>query len=101
MSPVEVVIWSMATGAIGTVVLFGLAELAVSPRKAAGLQGTLYHALALLFVFLLSGLDANAVEDLSIMPLERPEQARRLVAGEGSVTFVNRAELTHADILPD
>lgn len=56
MSPVEVVIWSMATGAIGTVVLFGLAELAVSPRKAAGLQGTLYHALALLFVFFLSGL---------------------------------------------
>lgn len=55
MSPAEVVIWSMAAGAIGTVVLFGLAELAVS-RSAAGVQGTLYHLFALAFVFLLSGL---------------------------------------------
>ncbi|MBC5764798.1 diguanylate cyclase domain-containing protein [Ramlibacter albus] len=55
MSPVEVVIWSMATGAIGTVVLLGLAEVAFG-RTVAGLQGTAYHALALLFVFLLSGL---------------------------------------------
>ena len=55
MSALEVVIWSMATGAIGTVVLFGLAELAVS-RSVAGVQGTLYHFIALLFVFTLSGL---------------------------------------------
>jgi GGDEF domain-containing protein len=52
---VEVVIWSMAAGAIGTVVLFGLAELVVA-RTVGGLQGTLYHVLALLFVFILSGL---------------------------------------------
>ena len=63
MGAAEVLIWGMASGAIGAVVLFGLAELAVS-RSAAGFQGTLYHLFALAFVFLLSGLPRFAAPGL-------------------------------------
>ena len=55
MSAVELVIWSLAAGAIGMVLLFNLAELAIT-RSVAALQSTAYLALALLFVLLLSGL---------------------------------------------
>ncbi len=49
-------------------------------------------------MFLASALDSDTVEGLSIVPLERPEQARRLAAASGSVTLVSRAELTHAEV---
>jgi len=49
-------------------------------------------------LFVASGLDTEVAEGLLIAPLERPEQARRLVANAGSVTFVGRAELTRAGL---
>ncbi len=45
-------------------------------------------------VFVLSGLDADVLDDLSIVALENPEQARRLVAKSGSCSFVSQAERT-------
>ncbi len=59
------------------------------------------HATAWADVFLWSALDPETVEALSIVPLERPEHSRRLVASSGSVTFVNRAELTRAEVEPE
>lgn len=55
MSAVELAVWSLAAGAIGMVLLFNLAELAIT-RSVAALQSTAYLGLALLFVVLLSGL---------------------------------------------
>ena len=52
-------------------------------------------------LFVASGLDADVLEGLSIAALERPEQARRLAANAGSVTFVSRAELTRAVVLDE
>ncbi len=49
-------------------------------------------------LFLSSGLDTEVAESLGFAPLERPEQARRLVANAGSVTFVSHAERTRAGV---
>lgn len=50
-------------------------------------------------VYLLSGLDRQVVEDLSMVHLERPDEARRLVARSNSCIVVNRAELTRASVV--
>jgi lactate racemase len=52
-------------------------------------------------VFMLSGLPQRTVEDLSIVALERPEQARRIVSQSGSCLFINQADLTRAVVGPD
>ncbi len=56
----------------------------------------LAHALGWADVFLLSGLPRETVEGLSAIPLDNPEQVRRLVARAGSSSFVTAAELTRA-----
>jgi hypothetical protein len=52
-------------------------------------------------LFVSSALDAEILEDLGIVPLEHPEQARRLAASSGSVTFVSHAEQTRAVVLDE
>jgi nickel-dependent lactate racemase len=49
-------------------------------------------------LFVYSALEPEVVEDLAIVPLERPEQARRLVANATSCSFISRAELTRAEV---
>ncbi len=49
-------------------------------------------------LFVASGLDPDLAEGLSIVPIEKPEQARRLAAAAGSVTFVGHAEMTRARV---
>jgi nickel-dependent lactate racemase len=61
----------------------------------------LAQALAWADLFLYSALEPQVVEDLSIVPLERPEQARRIVAHSGSSLFVSQAELTLAEVDSD
>jgi hypothetical protein len=56
----------------------------------------LARALAWADLFILSGLDADVLDDLSMVALENPEQARRLVAKSGSCSFVSQAERTLA-----
>lgn len=56
----------------------------------------LVRALAWADVYLLSALDADAVDDLSIVGLERPEEARRLVAASESCLVVSQADRTAA-----
>lgn len=58
-------------------------------------------ALARAKVYLLSNLDATAVEDLSIVPLDEPADAARLITAAKACTFVNRAELTSVRVAGD
>lgn len=54
MSALELMIWSMAVGAMGAVVAVGLTDLALV-RSTGAAQGLAYHLCALAFVLLLSG----------------------------------------------
>ena len=56
----------------------------------------LARAIAWADIFVLSGLEPDLLDDLSMVALENPEQARRLVAKSGSCSFVSQAELTWA-----
>ena len=107
----KIILLSRASGAIGP----SLRRLidADDPRNAAaalrGQEGTddyltarrLARALAWADLFVYSALEPQVVEDLSLVPLERPEQARRLVANSGSSLFVSQAELTLAQVDSD
>ena len=55
MSALELVIWSMAMGAIGAVVAVGLADV-VMVRSVGAAQGLAYHLGTLVFVLTLSGI---------------------------------------------
>jgi hypothetical protein len=57
------------------------------------------QALAWADVYLLSALDPGDVDELSIVALDRPEEARRLVALAGSCTVISHAERTRAATL--
>jgi hypothetical protein len=56
----------------------------------------LAHALSWADLFVLSGLDPNILDDLSMVAIDNPERARRLVAKCGSCSFVSQAERTLA-----
>jgi hypothetical protein len=58
----------------------------------------LARVLAWADVYLLSGLDREVVEDLSMIPLDHPDEARRLVAKAPSVLAVSQADLTRATV---
>ncbi len=102
----KIVVLSRATGDVGPS-LRSLIDADDPKRGLAALRGhdldadyliarRLAQALAWADVFLLSGLDRELAENLSVIPLEQPEQARRLVARSGSCSFVNHGELTRA-----
>lgn len=52
-------------------------------------------------LFIASGLDPDLAEGLSMVPLDRPEQARRLADAARSIAFVSHADLTRALVLDD
>ncbi len=56
------------------------------------------HALAWADVYLLSGLDSQLIEDSPMVPLTRPEEARRLVAACRSCLFLSQAECARARV---
>ncbi|MDB5350282.1 MAG: hypothetical protein JWN86_1529 [Planctomycetota bacterium] len=58
-------------------------------------------ALAWADLFLSSGFGLDAVEDLGIIPLSKPDEARRLAASSPQVTLVNNADLTLGQIAED
>jgi len=60
----------------------------------------LARALAWADVYLLSGLDREVVEDLSMVPVDRPEDVLRLASRSASCTFVSQAEWTRS-FVPD
>ncbi len=56
------------------------------------------HALAWADVYLLSALDSQLIEDSPLVPLARPEEARRLVAACRSCLFLSQAECARARV---
>jgi nickel-dependent lactate racemase len=52
-------------------------------------------------VYLLSKLDPDLVEEMSMTPLGRPEESRRLAAAASDVILVNRADLVRCDAEED
>lgn len=58
----------------------------------------LNRALAWADVYLLSALDPQVVEDLSMIPLARAGEAARLAAGSRSCTFLSQAELARVRV---
>jgi hypothetical protein len=61
----------------------------------------LAQALAWADVYLLSALDRDDVEGLSMVALDRPEEARRLVAVSGSCLVVSHADLARAVVVDE
>lgn len=61
----------------------------------------LASALAWADVYLLSALKADDVEDLAMVPMERAEEARRLVATSRSCVVLSQAELTAVNVLDE
>jgi hypothetical protein len=104
----RIVVLSRASGPIGPALrrLMGVGEPGEALAALSGLKEAddypiarrIARASAWADLFVASGLDADVVEGLSMAPLERPEQARRLAANVGSITFVGRAELTRAEV---
>jgi hypothetical protein len=104
----KIILLSRASGPIGPS-LRRLMEVEDPKNAAAALRGheafedyrvarRLARAMAWADLFIHSALEPQVVEDLSIVALERPEQARRLVANSGSTSFISRAELTLAEV---
>ena len=102
----KIVALSRATGQIGPS-LRRLIDADDPKKRAAAIRGheadddflvarRLAQALAWADVFVLSGLATELVEDLSLIALDNPEQARRLITKSGSCSFVSQAELTRA-----
>jgi len=60
----------------------------------------LAHVLDWADVYLLSGLDPEAVEDLAIIPLERPEEAKRLASRASTCLLVDRADRVRVEPPP-
>jgi hypothetical protein len=52
-------------------------------------------------LYLLSGLDSQTVEDLSMVPLERAREAARLAAVSRSCIFLSQADLARAQVADD
>jgi hypothetical protein len=104
----KIIALSHATGAIGPS-LSRLIDLEDSRNGATTLRGhdddpdsvagrRLAQVLELADVYLLSRLDSQTVEDLSMIPLERTDDVRRLVGRSSSCLLVNHANLTRAAV---
>jgi hypothetical protein len=104
----KIVILSRASGDVGPA-LSSLTEAGDAERARAQLRGheqdddyriasRIVHAASWADVFLHSRLPRELVEDLSMMPLEKPEQAHRLVAQGSSAVFLSHADWTRVDV---
>lgn len=61
----------------------------------------LAHALAWADVYLASDLDENQVEDLGMIALGKPSEARRLADAADSCLIINQADLTRVEVIDD
>ena len=107
----KIVVLSRAEGSIGPAMRRIVA--AEDPRAAAAaLRGhesasdyaaarQLVQALAWADVYMLSSLGPDAVEELGMVGLDRPEEARRLAAISGSCTVVSHADLAWASVVDE
>jgi lactate racemase len=107
----KIVVLSRASGSAGPS-LNRLVEMDDPRNGAALLRGherdddflvacRLVQAISWADVFIHSRLDRDLVEGLSVFALERPEQARRLVAASGSCVFVNQAQRARGVVMAE
>ncbi len=61
----------------------------------------LARVLAWADVYLYSGIDRQVVEDLSMVPIDQLDDARRLVARSSSCLLVSHAELTRGTVVEE
>ena len=103
----KVVLLSRAEGPLGPAwQRLTAAEPGAGLQALRGLEGEadylaarqLARAVAWADVYLLSSLPDDQVEDLAMIPLSRPEEARRLVESADSCLFVSHADLTRARV---
>jgi hypothetical protein len=105
----KIVVLSRAAGPIGPA-LRRLIELEDPRLASSALRGhesdpdivgahQVAGAIAWADVYLLSGLDPETIEDSPIVPLERPEEARRLVAACRSCLFLSQAGWVRARVV--
>ncbi|SIN80513.1 protein of unknown function [Singulisphaera sp. GP187] len=107
----KIVILSRAAGGLGPAFqkLVGVDNPRVALKALRGHEADLDYsaarslasALAWADVYLLSGLKPDDVEDLAMVPLERAEEARRLVSASRSCLFLSQAELTSTEVLDE
>lgn len=104
----KIVILSTATGQVGPA-LRSLIDAGDAERGKSLLRGhekeddfhaasRIAQAVAWADVFLYSALPRDLVEELSMIPIEKPVQARRLVAQAHSATFLSFADRTRAAV---
>jgi hypothetical protein len=104
----KIVILSRASGAIGPA-MRRLIDAGDAERGSTLLHGhekdddfhlasRVARAVSWADVFLYSRLPRDLVEDLSMVPIEKPEQARRLVAQVHSATFLSFADRTRVEV---
>jgi nickel-dependent lactate racemase len=107
----KIVILSQATGPIGPA-LRCLIDAGDAERKSTVLRGherdddfhlasRIARAVSWADVFLHSRFPRELVEDLSMIPIEKPEQARRLVGQVQSASFLSFAESTRVEVHDD
>jgi hypothetical protein len=105
----KIVALSRARGATIGPAMKRLIEVDDPRRGASALKGhetdpdypaalALARALAWADVYLLSELDRDTIEALSIIPLDRPEEAKRLASMAGSCLVVSDADLVRAGV---
>lgn len=104
----KVVALSRADGSIGPAMgrLIAADDPRSGPSALRGAEGEpdypaarlLAGALAWADIYLASALPESEVDDLAMVPLARPEEARRLVAASPSTLFLDQADRTFAEV---
>ena len=105
----KIVLLSRAEGPLGPAVQRLVGADAMGPSALRGAEGEadfpaarqMARVLAWADVYLLSALGEDVTEDLAMIPLGRPEEARRLAAASASCLLLSRAELTRAELADD
>jgi len=107
----KVVALSDASGPIGAAAsrLAGADETGAGVSALKGFEGEadypsarqLAESLAWADLYLFSRLDPDLVESLGLVPLSKPEEARRLASASPQITLVSHADLTRGAIAED
>ena len=98
-----------APAILSGILQMGAADVRTGMAKLRGLEGEadspaarqLARVLAWADLYLLSSLVEDDVEELGMIALGRPEEARRLVEAGGTCLFLSQAELTRAEAAED
>lgn len=102
----KIVLLSRAEGSLGPALQRLVGADRPGPAALRGAEGEadypaawqLARALAWADVYLLSSLGEDVTEDLAMIPLGRPEEARRLAAASASCLLLSQADLTRAEV---